>query len=97
MGDRPTLRERLERFAPDDDNPSVVEFADLVRDIEAATRPAEPLDVERLDKLLRDHCHDSADEGLPLRVRHTHLTSVLRDDCAAAIAAEYARLEGAGE
>jgi len=44
------------------------------------------IDVERLAALLRDHCHDSIDEGLPILLRHKHLAPFVRDDCAAAIA-----------
>ena len=51
-----------------------------------ASQERPSIDVERLAALLRDHCHDSIDEGLPILLRHKHLAPFVRDDCAAAIA-----------
>ena len=64
------------------------EFTNAILAIEQeAARPLpEPsLNVERLAALMRDHCHDSADEGVPILLRHKHLAPFVRDDCAVAI------------
>jgi len=55
-----------------------------------ATPPS--LDADALQQAVSDHCHDSVDEGLPIRLRHKHLGPFLTGDCGAAIAREYARL-----